>query len=266
VGALCVLDSAPRDLDDAQLAILRELASWAQSELNSRAELDRAAEVQRAMLPPDSAREIDGYRITGGCWPARSVGGDFLDWYRTPDGDLVGTLGDVMGKGIAAALMAATVRSVMRTAGRDHEPSAAMVEAARALEADLGRSDTLVTLHHLRVTPRTGRLLAVDAGHGLALTVRGDGTVQRPGPGGSLPLGVLPGEVWPQTEAFLDPGDAVVVFSDGLLDLFDDVDRACGYVAGIARDPDGVVDRIGALVDRAALADDVTVQVVHRCR
>jgi serine phosphatase RsbU (regulator of sigma subunit) len=218
------------------------------------------------MLPRSTALDVDGYRITGACWPARSVGGDFLDWYRAPDGDLVSTLGDVMGKGIGAALMAATVRSVMRTAGLAHEPSVAMSEAARALDTDLDRSGTMVTLCHARITPRTGRMLAVDAGHGLTVTVRADGTSVRTPPGGSLPLGILPGEVWPETEAFLDPGDTVVSFSDGLLDLFDGVEETFAYVVRIATDePDRIVDLVGELVSGRPLDDDVTVQMIRRC-
>src|SRR5438309_1518093 len=103
--------------------------------------------------------------------PARSVGGDFVDWYRTDDGGFAVTLGDVMGKGMGAALLMATVRSVMRTAGRALEPADALAEAARALDDDLGRTATMVTLCHARVDPRTGTMLAVDAGHGLAMTV-----------------------------------------------------------------------------------------------
>jgi serine phosphatase RsbU (regulator of sigma subunit) len=141
-----------------------------------------------------------------------------------------------------------------------------MAEAARALDTDLGRSGTLVTLSHARITPRTGRMLTVDAGHGLTATLRADGTALRPPPGGSLPLGVLPGEVWPETETLLDPGDTVIAFSDGLLDLFPTTEDTFDHVLGVAaREPDRIVDRIGELIGRAPLDDDVTVQVIRRC-
>jgi hypothetical protein len=266
VGALCVIDSRPREFDDRERAILRELASWAESELSQSAEIDRAAEVQRALLPRGSSFELPGWRVSAACWPARSVGGDFVDWYRTDDGGLAATLGDVMGKGLGAALLMATVRSVMRTAGRVHDPAGAITEAARALEHDLGRTGTLVTLCHARIDPRTGTMLAVDAGHGLALIVKADGSTVPPARSGGLPLGVLPDERWVQRRFQLDPGDVVIAFSDGLLDLHPGVGETfADLVAAARRDPDGIIDHIGELVGSDPLDDDVTVQVVHRC-
>jgi stage II sporulation SpoE-like protein/GAF domain-containing protein len=266
VGALCVLDSRPRAFDDRQLAILRELSSWAESELNRTAELDHAQQVQQALLPRDAVLEVPGWQVRAACWPARSVGGDFVDWYRTDDGGFAITLGDVMGKGMGAALLMATVRSVLRTAGRDHDPADAVAEAAHALEDDLARTGTMVTLCHARMYPVTGTLLAVDAGHGLTLTVKADGSVSRTPSGGGLPLGILPDERWPQRRVRLDPGDTAVAFSDGLLDLFPGVEETFDDVAAAARrDPAGIIAHIGRLVERAPLDDDVTVQVVHRC-
>jgi serine phosphatase RsbU (regulator of sigma subunit) len=266
VGAFCVIDSRPRQLDDRQLAILRELAGWAESELNRSAEIDRAAEVQRALLPRTTSCEVPGWRLSAACWPARSVGGDFVDWYRTDDGGFAVTVGDVMGKGMGAALLMATVRSVMRTAGRALEPAAAIAEAARVLDDDLGRTATMVTLCHARIDPRTGTMLAVDAGHGLALTVKADGTIIRPPAGGNLPLGIMPDERWVQERIRIDPGDTVIAFSDGLLDLHPGVEETFDDLQAVARrDPDAVIDHIGQLVGTEPLDDDVTVQVIHRC-
>jgi hypothetical protein len=266
VGTFCIIDRQPREFDDRLQAILRELASWAESELNQSAELDRAAEVQRALLPRTAGFEVPGWRVGAACWPARSVGGDFVDWYRTDDGSFAITLGDIMGKGMGAALLMATVRSVMRTAGRALDPSDALAEAARALEDDLGRTGTMVTLCHAKIDPATGRAQTVDAGHGLTLTVKADGSVMRPPPGGSLPLGIMPDERWPEAPFQLDPGDTVIAFSDGLLDLHPGVEETFDDLAGAARrDPDGIIDHIGDLVGSDPLDDDVTVQVIHRC-
>jgi hypothetical protein len=266
VGAFCVLDSRPREFDDRQLAILRELASWAESELNQSAEIDRAAEVQRALLPRTSALDVPGWRLSAACWPARSVGGDFVDWYRTDDGGFAVTVGDVMGKGMGAALLMATVRSVMRTAGRSLDPAGAVAEAARALEDDLGRTGTMVTLCHARIDPLTGTMLGVDAGHGLAVVVKADGTTLRTPTGGSLPLGIMPDERWTQARMQIDPGDTVIAFSDGLLDLHPGVEETFDDLQAVARrDPGAIIDHIGDLVGSEPLDDDVTVQVIHRC-
>lgn len=271
VGTLCVFDAEPRELDDSRLAILRELAGWAESELNRTAELDRAAEVQQALQPRTSSLDVPGYLVTGACWPARSVGGDFVDWYRATDGDVVLTLGDVMGKGIGAALMMATVRAVLRTSGRELEPAEAVAEAARALEPDLDRAETMVTVCHTRVDVRTGLMTSVDAGHGLMFTHRADGRVLRPRPdAGGLPLGTLPDGGWTATGTWLRPGDTALAFSDGLVGLFPTLDDTVADLASaMTRDPQGIVDHVGDLVaaalEQAPLADDVTVQVIRRC-
>jgi hypothetical protein len=271
VGTLCLFDSRPRTFTATDVAILHELAAWAETELQRSAEMDRAAEVQRALLPGRGTVDLDGYEVTGSCVPARAVGGDLLDWYRLPpddggEADVVLTLGDVMGKGIGAALLMATVRSALRTAGRRAGPAEAVRQAALALEADLEGTGTLVTLCHARLSPQSGVLRWADAGHGLMLLVRADGTVLRPGPGG-LPLGVLPDDRWPEERVALGPGDLVVAFSDGLLDLFPTAEAAFAEVASlVTADPAGCVAELERRAREAALPDDVTCLVVRRCR
>jgi hypothetical protein len=268
IGTLCLVDSRPRTFTASERRMLDELARWAESELRRSAEMEQAAEVQRAMLPRTGAVDVPGYEILGTCVPSRAVGGDLVDWYRTDDGDLVVTLGDVMGKGLGAALMMATVRSAMRTAGRLHQPAEAVREAARALDDDLQETGTLVTLCQARLTPETGRLSWADAGHGLMVLVRADGTVTRARDGG-LPLGALPGDSWPEYSLDLAPGDVVVAFSDGVLDMFPTVDEAFATVIETIRSADGdiaqYVDRLTAYARSAALPDDVTAVVIRRC-
>ncbi len=270
VGTLCLFDSRPRTLTPGDLEVLHELATWAEAELQRSVEMDRAAEVQRALLPGSDTLIVAGYEIAGCCVPARAVGGDLMDWYRLPpdddgDADVVLTLGDVMGKGIGAALLMATVRSALRTAGRRAGPAEAVRQAALALEPDLEGTGTLVTLCQARLSPRSGVLRWADAGHGLMLLVRADGTVLRPGTGG-LPLGVLPDDRWPEECVALGPGDLVVAFSDGVLDLFPTSDAAFAEVASLAAaDPAGWVTALESRARAAAAPDDVTCLVVRRC-
>ncbi|WP_345379477.1 PP2C family protein-serine/threonine phosphatase [Pseudonocardia yuanmonensis] len=270
VGTLCLIDPAPRRFGHAERTLLAELADWAGTVLRRTSEMERAAQVQRALLPQSGSITVPGYEVVGACVPARAVGGDLLDWYRVgdDDSDLAITLGDVMGKGIGAALLMATVRSALRTAGRELPPGEAVREAALALEADLEGTGTLVTLCQARLTPATGRLVWSDAGHGLLLLVRADGTVTR-APAGGLPLGTLPDDRWPEHEVHLAPGDAVVAFSDGLLDLYPTLDAAFADVARQVRSaPAAIGDHVSRTAERVrdlAAADDVTMVVVRRC-
>ncbi len=264
VGTLCILDDRPRDFTDEERELLRDLAAWVQKELLLREELRRAAEVQRGLLPR-RAPVLDGYAVAGACVPSRAVGGDLFDWYPLPCG-LGITVADVMGKGIPAAIMMATVRATLRAAARRDDSSAALAEAAAVLEPDLEETATLVTAFHGRLDTTDGHLRYADAGHGLTLVVGADGGVQRPA-SGDLPLGALPGERWAEHCVTLEPGDTFVCFSDGLLDLLGGDLDALGRVATLVRasaDPNELVDRVVRLTRRTESLDDVTIVAIRR--
>jgi serine phosphatase RsbU (regulator of sigma subunit) len=265
VGTLCLIDEKPRRFGATERALLVELAHWAEAELTRAAELDRAAEVQRGLLPRLDM-DVPGYSFAGICLPSRAVGGDFIDWYRLPDGSLVLTLADVMGKGIGAAIMMATVRAAMRTAGRLMSPAEAVRQAAISLDQDLQQTSTLVTLLHARLVPESGEYTWTDAGHGLLLVVRADGTLQR-SPGHGLPLGTLPDEHWAEQRIVLHPGDTLVAFSDGLLDLYDGTLAALDEVVRVVRaapDPASVIAHFAGIARGRPLPDDLTVVAARR--
>ena len=266
VGALCLVDEHPRSFSQSEQALLAELASWVQRELDRTAELDSAARVQQALLPR-RVPEVTGYEVAGMCLPAGSVGGDFFDWYHSPDGHLVLTLADVMGKGLPASIIMATVRAVMRSTTRDSAPGVAVTEAAATLHEDLERTGRLVTLCHAQLDPARNELRYADAGHGLMLLVRADGTAHRPLSGG-LPLGVLADQTWDESVVHLEPGDTVLAFSDGLLDLYDGTLDSLEQIAEVVRDcvdATHLIDRFTVLARRLGVrVDDVTVVAVRR--
>jgi hypothetical protein len=80
IGALCLVDDRPRDLTDDQIDLLRELADWVERELAMQDELDQAAEVQAHLLPK-APPPTQGLEVAGTCQPARTIGGDFFDWF-----------------------------------------------------------------------------------------------------------------------------------------------------------------------------------------
>lgn len=227
-------------------------------------QLARAAEVQRELLPQEAPR-LAGYDLAGICVPSFSVGGDFFDWYPVPGGMML-TVADVMGKGIGAAILTATVRAVMRGLGADASPAAGLGRAAAALAHDLDSTQTFVTVLHGRLDAAGGDLRYADAGHGLTLVVHPDGTHRRAG-GDGLPLGVLAGDTWDDGVVHLDPGDTLVTFSDGLFDLLGGGTQALSEVAAMvvaAPDAQGVLDRVATLAREEPPSDDLTVVVVRR--
>jgi sigma-B regulation protein RsbU (phosphoserine phosphatase) len=229
------------------------------------AEIDRAAAVQRSLLPTSTDDLGTAVTVAGACLPAKSVGGDFFDWYRTPTGVAVG-LGDVMGKGVGAGLIAAAVRATIRSARTVDDASEALRRASDGLAAEGAGTDvTFTTLFHARIAD-DGTLQWADAGHGLSFIFRTAGGVERLR-SVDLPLGMGLRDEWATTTGALEPGDLLISFSDGVLDLFGGRDDAIDSVAELAR-----VDRepaaiVAALARRAAEVphdDDVTVIAIRR--
>lgn len=245
----------------------RQLRRSREREAQQRAEIERAAQVQRSLLPQPLA-DATGFTVAGTCLPARTVGGDFLDWYET-DGGLALTLGDVMGKGVGAGLLAAAVRAVLRSCRTDADPAAAVTRASQGLAVDPTNSGTtsgFTTLFHARLDG--DRLRWVDAGHGLTVIVRRDGTAEHLA-SSQLPigLGLDPDERWFAAETRLGPEDTLVCISDGVLDLFGGDLEALDHVVEITRQdmrPEAVVERFTALSGSVEHGDDVTVVALRR--
>jgi sigma-B regulation protein RsbU (phosphoserine phosphatase) len=254
---------SPRELQSRINALFRRRPSAA-ADSAARSELERATEVQQSLLPKEDIR-VEGYDVAGVFRPSRSVGGDFYDWYQTPEG-LHLTFADAMGKGMGAALIAATVRAVMRSTGHRQDLDGAFASASKAIATDLDSSNSFVTLFHARLDAASGNVSYVDAGHGLALHVQSGGTAHRL-PSGGPPVGAWAGTQWPQSGLELAPGDSLVVVSDGVLDVFDSVED---FTAAVQQATQGIgsaqaaSSAIMALAPAETAEDDVTVVVVRR--
>jgi serine phosphatase RsbU (regulator of sigma subunit) len=241
-----------------RLEIVREREREASSELA------KAADVQQSLLPPP-LEALEGWSIAGVCVPSRAIGGDFFDWYPTQEG-IAFTIGDVMGKGAGAGIIAATVRSVVRSARQLVDPTIALERASNMLATELGDAVVFATIFHARLRTHDAVLSYSDGGHGLGILVRADGSWDRLTSDG-LPVGIAVDGGWSTREVALEPGDMVVVFSDGVLDLYDDALEAIGAVASRAmaeRDPDALVESLAAEARGRHLPDDVTVVAVRR--
>lgn len=228
------------------------------------AELSRAAQIQRFLLPKDSA-SLPGYQTSGACIPSAAVGGDFFDWYLIEDG-LGFTLADVMGKGAGAGMIAATTRAVIRSARNSPSPVTALNLTQDCLATDLSQAGSFATLFHARLRASDGRILFSDAGHGLTIVVRTDGSWERLA-SENMPVGLLPGTHWESMETRLHPGDMIVSFSDGVLDLYDGTLAAVDEVAKLAvraGSAQDLVDSVRRLALGTANPDDVTILAVRR--
>ncbi len=227
-------------------------------------ELSRAAQIQRFLLPQQAAI-LAGYETAGACIPSKAVGGDFFDWYAI-DGGLGFTLGDVMGKGAGAGMIAATTRAVIRSARNSDDPVQALMLTSDCLTTDLSQAAAFATLFHARLRAADGRVLFADAGHGLSLLVRAGGSWERLS-SRELPVGLMPEASWTSREITLAPGDMIVSCSDGVLDLYDGTLGAIDEVAKLAcsaASAQDIVNAIRALAELTSNTDDVTVLAIRR--
>jgi serine phosphatase RsbU (regulator of sigma subunit) len=234
--------------------------------LQLQSELNCAAEVQRKLLPQETL-SLSGFEIAALCIPARQVGGDFYDWYETIPGIVTLTFGDVMGKGLAAAMLMTTVRATLRAVTLRVQPSIAVQLAEQSLRHDLNRSESFVTLFLGRLNVEASLMSYVDCGHGLAFLRRRDGRIEELPPRG-LPLGVSSEENYQEGGCVFERGDALVLYSDGVIDaqresvIDNTVLSARLEGAATARE---MVDRIVSLAPQGTpLPDDLTVLVVLR--
>src|SRR5439155_11945641 len=156
------------------------------------AELERAAQVQAALLPADYPT-LPGFELSARCLPAREVSGDFYDWEEISPGQLSLTLGDVCGKGMSAALLMATIRATLRGVSPQNNPAEALSLAQRALLLDFERNSRFVTLFHARLDAANRSLCYADAGHGHAFIRRTSGAVEEL-PALGMPLGAFADE------------------------------------------------------------------------
>jgi PAS domain S-box-containing protein len=227
-------------------------------------ELVYAAEVQAKLLPRSYPR-IPGFDVAAKCLPAKQVGGDFFDWMEVCPGVWSFTLGDVMGKGMAAAMLMATVRASLRSVAHNR-PGEALRLAEQALRDDLENSESFVTLFHAQLYGEARRLTFVDCGHGYAFLRRGNGEVEELLPRG-LPLGVPGPKIYQEGTVALEKGDILVLYSDGLIDARPEqalnntllADRLNGMISA-----QEIVDRlVGLTLQEGPQPDDITVLVVN---
>ena len=225
----------------------------------------KAAKVQAGLLPA-SPLTGNGFEVAAHFAPAREISGDFYDWYMLNERRLAVTLGDVMGKGLPAAILMATVRAAMRSAAQVGTVEESVRMAAGVMAAALEVNQAYVTLFHGVFDSATGELDYIDAGHGHARLVRGAGGQELLDQRGA-PIGLLPDVTLAPGKVTLNPGDMLVIFSDGLLDLRPDLatkDVPLPVAARRAAHAQETVDLLAAGSRNRELPDDVTVLALRR--
>ena len=282
VGTLCMWSTEPRGLSPRDREIFQDLAAWAETEIELDQDASEAREVQRRLLP-SAAPDVPGIGIGGRCVPARSIGGDLYDWRvveRPGETSVQVALADVMGKGLPAAITAAGLRAVLRGTARFNSLEAMMLRLSESLLDDPHEESVVAA------SPSTGPVFAtlfaarvheggafewIDAGHGWACVVDPSGGF-RELTAGELPLGIEAASSWTARRDRLEPGEALLVVSDGVLGEHPDLASLAGRLSTLCASSttaqalvDGIVD-LGVLSHGGRPHDDVTALAVVRPR
>lgn len=195
--------------------LVKQQQAAAQERQRIEHELQVARLVQQTLLP-QSAPSVDGWHLAAHYRPARAVGGDFYDFIELADGRLGLVVGDVTDKGVPAALVMATTRSVLRFAASQMADPGAVLERVNDLLYPHIPASMFVTCLYAVLDPLTGRLVYANAGHDLPYQRSGDTLLELRARG--MPLGLMAAMQYEEQETRLAPGDTVLFYSDGLVE------------------------------------------------
>lgn len=237
-----------------------------------RDELEVARELQDELLPHDLP-VVPGYLFAHSYRTANEVGGDYYDLTLLPDGRLSLMMGDASGHGMAAGLVMAIANATLKTAlDLDPSPERVLALLNRTL-CRTGTRRTFMSVFYAVLTPETGEVEYVCAGHPFPLLRRADGAVEELGNGG-FPLGIREPLEFARQRVQLHPGDLLLLYTDGLPEALDAQGKAAfGYeriqsVMALGGSPqtvhDGVLQSFDHHVGGESLRDDLTLLLLAR--
>lgn len=250
------------------------------SEVAGRERLNREVEIAREVqerLFPQKLPPIEGLDYSGACRPALGVGGDYYDFLPLPNGVLGLAIGDVSGKGIAAALLMASLQASLRgQALRGTNDLADMIANVNHLVYDASAENRYATFFYAQYDPTTRELTYVNAGHNPPMILRkhdSDWEIIRLEEGGAV-VGLLPNFPYTQAAVPLEIGDVLVAFTDGISEAMNPEDEEWGEdeLLNAAKACDGLsaaetilrlVDGADRFASGAKQHDDMTVMVVR---
>ena len=262
----------------ANVAAIRiEHARLAEVEANERVfakELEQAAEIQRGLLPAVEPN-VAGVELAGFNVACHTVGGDYYDFIPYPDGRVALLVGDVAGKGMPAALLMSSLQARVQVLFEEPtDLSALVMRLNRAISSNCP-NNRFITFFIGVLDPKSGEMVYCNAGHNPPILAHRDGTVERLSSGGLI-MGILPNAQYEQKTCKLEPGDVVVLFSDGVseacqpaADIEFGEDRLADIVAEMRGLPakailDNLSQRLMAWIGDAPASDDITLVVARR--
>ena len=276
-----------RVFSEDDLELLTSLASVAALRLRNVALAEEAAERRRLeeevalarqiqlSLIPDHLPTVEGYELYGGNVPSQGVSGDYFEVLERLDGrECVFFIADVSGKGIAASLLTAYIEALSSAPIEDGlAPDEIFTRVSRRLYRRTPH-ERFATAFLAALEPSSGRIRFANAGHNPALVLRAAGATERLGSTG-IPLGLLGEGTYGCEELVLEPGDLLVLYTDGIVEAVDpdeeeyELDRLDSLCRRHSSDPlpaiaDALERDLEAFVRGTPFADDRTLVMLRR--
>lgn len=236
-------------------------------------ELELATEIQQS-FQPSSPPVIEGYEFQGISFSCYEIGGDYYDFIQRHDGKMMIALGDVSGKGTAAALLMSSVHAAIHAQTAAKNTLLETVTSVNKYLADNTPSNRFVTLFIAELDPATGKIAYINAGHNPPLIGRNDGTVEQLGSGG-FPLGIIPMAEYELGETYLKGDEALVIYSDGVSEAANlkgeefGMERLSDVISkNLQKSASGMRDKIesslSSFTQSAPAGDDITMVIVKK--
>jgi sigma-B regulation protein RsbU (phosphoserine phosphatase) len=277
-----IREFTPEDLNlltvMANVAAIRiehaRLAEVEQSERLMERDMQQAALIQKGLLPT-AAPEMAGLDIAGFNTPSRIVGGDYYDFLTYQDGRVAVLVGDAAGKGMPASLLISRLQAQVQVLFEEPDPLAEQVARLNRFISLRCPGNRFITLFVGLFDSNTGQIAYCNAGHNPPLLIRRNGGLDQLTEGG-LVLGLLPNTEYAAEGVAMEPGDIVVLFSDGITEAFrkgSDEEYGEDRLARVVRQNqdksaqaiiDAIYSDLTEWTSGAPPADDMTLVVVKR--
>ncbi|HEV2885129.1 MAG TPA: SpoIIE family protein phosphatase [Pyrinomonadaceae bacterium] len=236
-------------------------------------ELQLASEIQQRFQPA-APPQIPGYELQGISFPCYEIGGDYYDFIEREDGRLVIALGDVSGKGTAAALLMSSLHAAIHAQTGSHDTLVETISAVNRYLAENIPPNRFVTLFYAELDPESGAVSFLNAGHNPPLIVHAAGTVEQLASGG-LPLGIKGNAEYREGRTNMQVGDVLVIYSDGVTEAASPSGEEFGPTRlyevvsrNVEASAAGIRDRIESALTKFSqgtqAADDITLVIVKR--
>ena len=241
-------------------------------------DLATAGEIQKAILPckfppfPELEKTLDIY---ASMTPAKDIGGDFYDFFRINEDKIGFVMADVSGKGIPAALFMAVSNTMLRTVAMSTETTNECMNEVNRLLCKASVNSMFVTMLYGILDHKTGDIDFTNAGHNPSYILRDNGTVEQVPQHANFVAGGLEGFVYKNDSTHLNPGEAIVLYTDGVTEAFNSKNEAFGeerledslaelYYEDSKTIIEEVHNDLGDFIGDTPQSDDITMLVIKR--